>query len=296
MKRSASGAVILFTAVSIGLACYQDDSLWPSAAVGLTSVYLTDAPLPFEMVDRVEVYVVEIAASTEVNTVLGQQEWLNIATPGRRFDLISLQQGVTELAGEGRLLVGQYEAVRLTINTDSSRVVFAGGGEARVRWPDTGSTPVFALVEEPLAVTEAGCQIVVDFDVGQSFVFGLENPLFDFLFVPFVRAVDKSVTGFLSGMVLGDIDGDQFQEPVENAVITVLRGNSTEPPSSWSITATGHTDPDGRYSVGFLLAGTYTVQVTAPGSAVLGATTTPGVAIAVGQETTHTVVLPLRGG
>lgn len=296
MKRSVSGAVILCTAVSIGPACYEDDSLWPSAAVGLTSVYLTDAPLPFEMVDRVEVYVLEIAASTAANTVLGQQEWLSVATPRRRFDLISLQQGVTELAGEGRLPVGQYKAVRLTINADSSRVVLAGGSEAKVRWPDAGSSSVFALVEEPLVVTEAGCQMVVDFDVGQSFVFGLENPLFDFLFVPFVRAVDKSLTGFLSGTVLGDSDHDQLQEPIENAAITVLRGNPTEPPSSWSIIATGHTDLDGHYSVGFLLAGTYIVQVTAPGSAVLGATTTPGVAITVGQETTHSVVLPLHGG
>jgi hypothetical protein len=48
--------------------------------------------------------------------------------------------------------------------------------------------------------------------------------------------------------------------------------------------------------VGFLLAGTYIVPAAAPRSVALGITTTPGVAIAVGQETTHSVVLPLRGG
>ncbi len=295
MKHSGSARVILFTAISMGSACYEDDSLWPSEAVGLTSVYLTDAPLPFGMVDQVEVYVSEIAASTAANTASGQQQWLSIAAPRRGFDLISLQQGVTELVGEVRLPVGQYQAVRLTINTDSSRVVFAGGIEAKVRWPDAGSTSIFALVEEPLEIAEAGCHIVIDFDVGQSFVFGLGDPLFDLLVVPSVRAVDESLTGFLSGTVLGDVDGDQLQEPIENAAIIVLRGNPTEPPSSWSITATGHTDPDGHYSVGFLLAGTYIVQVAVPGSAVLGTTTTPGVAITVGQETTHSVVLPLRG-
>jgi uncharacterized protein YjdB len=283
-------------AISLGIAvagvgCYQDE-LGPSRFGTATQVLLTDAPFPFELVDRVEVYVVEVAASTVADTVPGQQEWVTITTPRRRFDLLAVQQAQTVLVGEGVLPAGDYRAVRLTVDGDSSRLVMRDGRDATVHWPVAGEFSTFALVEAPLAVTDSGTQIVIDFDVGRSFAYPLFNPAFDFLFVPHIRAVNAAATGSLTGVVQGDIDGDGSPEPVENASVTVYRGDPAQPSFSWWVAATGHSDQRGAYTVGFLLGGSYIVQVDAPGSVHLGSVSSPDVAITPGMATTHSVTLP----
>jgi hypothetical protein len=159
-----------------------------------------------------------------------------------------------------------------------------------------GDLRLFALVEEPLAVADTGAQIVIDFDVGRSFAYGLFNPLYDFTFLPVIRAVNSAATGDLTGRVFGDADGDGVPEPLENAAVTVLRGDPNEPAYTWWMVATGHTGPDGRYTVGFLLAGAYVVQLDAPLSAVLGSVTTSGITVVAGQQTTHSATLPVFDG
>lgn len=295
MKRSCA-AVLLLAAVAAGPACYEDERLGPFSGDGLTRVFLTDAPFPYDFVDRVEVYVVAIAASTEPDTLPGSLAWVSIAAPRKRFDLLALQQGTTALLGAGNLPAGQYRAVRMIIDTDSSSITLANGSVAKVRWPVAGELRLFALVEEPLAIADSGAQIVIDFDVGRSFAYGLFSPLYDFAFLPVIRAVNSATTGSLSGRVFGDADGDGVPEPLENAAVTVLRGDPNEPAYTWWVAATGHTGPDGRYTVGFLLAGAYVVQVDAPLSAVLGSVTTSGIAVVSGQETTHSVTLPVFDG
>jgi len=293
MKRSTSVTTILGLLISLISGCYADDALRPVA--GLTRVLLTDAPFPFGFVSRVEVYVVEIAASMEPDTMSPQQEWITIDRPGRRFDLLALQQGRTALLGEAELPVGQYRAVRMTINCAESSVTLADGTEARVRWPVSGDLAMYAFVEGPVAVLGDGAEIVIDLDVGRSFAYGLLDPLHDFIFMPVIRAVNGAATGTLSGRVFGDANGDEIPEALEDAAITVFSGNHTEPSYTWRIAATGHTDPDGRYKVAYLPAGSYIVQVDAPATANLGNVTTTNVIIAAGEETTHSVTLPVFG-
>jgi len=155
-----------------------------------------------------------------------------------------------------------------------------------------GELVLDAEVDEPLAVPDSGADIVIDLDVGRSFVFGLEGPLYDFLFVPHLRAVNSTATGSLAGRVFGDADDDGIPEPLEHASITVFRGNPAEPAYTWRVRATGHTGPDGTYTVGFLNAGTHLVQVDAPFSAGLGSRTTSGIVIIAGRETEYSVTLP----
>ena len=290
MKRSTSGAAVLALFIVLISGCYADDVTRPLA--GLTRVLLTDAPFPFGFVDRVEVYVMEIAASMEADTLSQRQEWVTIARPEMRFDLLALQQGNTALLGTGDLPVGQYRTVRLTIDCDESRVTFADGTAARVRWPAGGNLPMYAFVEGAVAVLGDGAEIVIDLDVGRSFAYGLGDPLHDFIFIPVIRAVNSAATGTLTGRVFGDADGDDIPESLANASITVFAGNPAEPSYTWRVVATGHTDAEGQYTVAYLLAGSYVVQVDAPTTAALGSVTTTTIVIATGEETTHSVTLP----
>jgi hypothetical protein len=299
MIHARAGITSVATAAALALGavgtagCYED-ALTPDPGGTPVEALLTDGPFPFDLVERVEVYVTSVAASTTADTLPALQQWVPLVVPERRFDLLALQQGATASLGEGHLPMGVYRAVQLTIDGDSCRVVLRDGRAAKVRWPALGRFAVQAMVDQPVTIAESGVRIVVDVDVGRSFVPNVD-PLFDFVFVPFVRAVTERETGALAGMVWGDADGDGVPEPLPNASVVVYRGDPAQLAATWLLSATGHTDADGRYAVAFLPAGTYIVEVAAPWSAVLGVSSVPDIVIRAGAQTGHSVTLPRIG-
>jgi hypothetical protein len=259
----------------------------------VATVLLTDAGFPFELVDRVEVYVSEIAASTDADTS-DVQEWVPITRPKRAFDLLGLQQGKTALAGRGTLPVGSYRMVRVSLVGDSSHVIMHDGREAAVRWPVAGEFSLQAWVQEPVTVADTGAEIVIDIDVGRSFVNALGDPEHDFVFLAHLRAVNSAATGTLSGSVTGDADGDGTAEPLAYASVSVIKGD-TVTLAPWFVVATGHTTTQGAYRIGFLLPGTYLVQVDPPTAAALASEMRPAVIIERGQVTAWSTILVTTG-
>ncbi|MDH3495355.1 MAG: DUF4382 domain-containing protein [Gemmatimonadota bacterium] len=276
-------SLVLVVAVPLP-GCYREVA-GPVSGAGLTRVVLTDAPLSSGSIERVEVYVAAVAASTTEDGTAG--DWITIATPERRFDFAALQQGRTALAGSGVLPAGTYRAVRMTVRGDSSTVVYADGSQARVRWPAPDPFTIRASVAAPVAIPPAGSVIVLDLDVTRSFTAAFE-PLFDLTFIPQLRAVDAAVTGGLAGSVFGATAGGA-PRPVAFATIRALRGRAPDP---GALRVTGRTDATGGYLVGFLPSGVYTVEIAAPPGAGLGPITVPDVLIAAGAESRLQVILP----
>lgn len=299
MKRLLPLAVGLLLA---GTACYEED-VTGTLSGATTNVLLTDAPFPFDSVASVNIYVVSIAASTSSDTSgPSAQQWVTITAPRRRFDLLELQQGKTELVGAGLIPAGAYRAVRMVIDTDSSDIVLNDGREATVHWPVAGELVLNALVESPVAVPDAGADIVIDFDVGRSFLPG--NPYFEpfpgqalssdqFTFISWIRAVNRAATGTITGVVRGDRNGDGVPEAIRNAAISIFRANDTSL-ALYSAMATGRTDANGTYKVAFLPPGTYTVHVDPLGIVQLDDKWTDGVAVGVGGTTQLDVTLGER--
>jgi hypothetical protein len=288
--RLTGPALVMLTGLVAGSGCYRD-ALAPLTDLVPATVLLTDSPFPFGLVDRVEVYVSQIAASMTADTLPEVQRWVIISEPRQRFDCVTLQQGATALAGEGQLETGIYQAIRMTLNGDSSRVVLHDGRTARVRWPASGSFNVPAVVEQPLTVSGSGDTLVLDFDIGRSFAYNVD-PLFDFVFAPALRAVRADSTGWLNGTVFGDVAGDGVLQPIADAIVTAYRGNALATPATWWVVATGHTDADGDYTIAYLPPGTYIVQVETPWFSRLAAITKPDVLVAVGTGSRLDVTLP----
>src|SRR5438034_6974521 len=93
---------VLAAVALVGLGgCYQDDSSGPPRGRPLVRVSLTDAPFPYDSVTSVNIYVVRIEASTQLDTS-GGGNWVLITEPRKTFDLLGLQQGATAFVGEGR--------------------------------------------------------------------------------------------------------------------------------------------------------------------------------------------------
>lgn len=267
-------------------ACYQDDTT-ALPATSLTRVLFTDAPFPFDTVQSVDIYVVSVAASTQPDTgsSADSMQWVTITEPRQRIDLLTLQQGTTTLLGEGEIPADQYRAVRLIIDTDSSRIRFADGSDALVHWGGAGQQAIHAFVEAAVAVPEQGAEIVIDFDVGRSFHY---NDLGDggFNFFPWIRAVNRAATGSIAGLVRSDTAS---ANPGPIALASVSAYGASQ--GTWQVFSTGRTDAAGHYRLAYLLPGTYIVAVDPPPSGGFAASLDSNVAVSQGVETQHSVTL-----
>ena len=290
-------ATFLVLAGTAGVACYQDDALHPSA-ISPTKVFITDAPFPFDTVGSVNIYVKEIAGATVTDTSSGPigvaptVQWMTIVAPRKRFDLLTLQQGVTAFVGQQTIDAGRYVSFRMIINADSSSIIFKDGSSADVSWPYpyAGEIPLYALVDRPVDVPATGGEIVIDFDVGRSFLYGYTGPNKFSMPQPSLRAVNSAATGTIKGTVtVPDVEGNPV--PNQNADLSVFRGDANRDASTWSLVATGRTDALGHYQVPFLDAGNWIVRVEQPKLPGLAASITPSVWVSVGNTTTLDVQL-----
>lgn len=273
-------------------ACYQDDSIQPAGGKPMVQVLLTDAPFPYNDVATVRVHVLRVEAAAAFDTSGPGNPWVTIAEPDRAFDLLELQQGESALVGEGEIDAGEYGAVRLTINTGLSSIRFNDNTLATVHWPSDSAVELTltAAVQGTLPVPQSGATIVIDFDVGRSFLYNEADRSFDF--IPWLRAVNAAATGSIAGLVTRDDGGSPV--PAVDATVTVYSGNPAFPPT-WFVAGSGHTDPDGRYRIAYLLAGSYIVQIEVPASGLVPSLDTE-LAVTVGQETPHSVTLHAAGG
>jgi len=278
--------------VSLGVlaGCYKDDTLTP-AGIAPTVVLLTDDPFPFDSVKNVNIYVSRIEASAQFDTS-GAGNWVLVAAPQKTFDLLTLQQGTTANLGAGQLDAGQYAAIRMTIDVDKSSIKYPNNSDAIVHWPAPGhgEISIYALVEEPVAVAPAtGAEIVIDFDVGRSFLYNLFG-VKEFHMIPVLRAVNSAATGSIEGTVTATANvGPAYT--VANANVTVYGGDPNAAAASWYMVATGHTNAQGHYKIAFLRADTYIVRVEQPIIPALAASVAPSVSVSVGSVTTHNVQL-----
>ena len=285
----------LLTVATLALACYKDDTGGPAGLPNqpMTNILLTDAPFPFDSVQRVDVYIISVSVSTQPDTggSADSMSWVTVAEPHRQINLLDLQQGDTALLGGKDIPADQYRAVRVIINTDSSAGIrWANGTQAVVHWYGAGRQAIHAFVEAAVDVPEEGTDIVIDFDVGRSFRY---NELGDgaFEFFGWIRAVNRAATGWIAGTVMKDSSGGAAG-PVNRATVSVWGGG----PNNWYIYSTGTTDAAGHYKLAFLLPGTYIVGVDPPSGSSLGSTLDSNVVVSRGVETTHNVTLSVFNG
>jgi len=293
MSRLSVALLVGAALVTAAGACYKDDSTG-NHGKPMAKVLLTDAPFPYDSVASVNVYVVRIEASTGADTT-GGGNWTVITEPRKSFNLLNLQQGSTAFVGEGELPAGQYHAIRMTIDTSQSSIVWNNGSKAAVNWQNwSGSNeePLYALVEYPVNVPTEGAEIVIDFDVGRSFLYNFRGTN-EFTLAPQLRAINSAATGSIAGTVTSDYTGQT--RPIANANVTVCGGSSTCDPPYAYVVATGRTDAAGHYNVAFLRSGTYTVRFEQPDYPFLAPLTKADVQVRIGQTTSLSASLPQAG-
>jgi hypothetical protein len=242
--------------------CNTSETGPQSPAEGQTSVFLTDAPFPFDGVSRVDVYIESIALAVSADTSDAGPPWVTVATPNRAFNLLDLQNGATALLGGAVVPEGQYRAARVMIDPNRSSITDNEGhgivttttpGTPGINWQAKGENPsLFALVEEPMAVDQNGTDIVIDFDVGRSFLYDGNG---GFTFIPWLRAITRSGSGNIAGAVRRAASGDPIPNVAVSIHVALDSGTSLGP-----VVATSRTGDDGRFTASFLRPGGYQVQ------------------------------------
>jgi len=289
MSRLNHVSLAAVTAVMLVAGCYQDEAT--NSLPGnrrATRVLITDAPFPFDTVESVDVYFISISASTEPDTGsnANNMQWVPIVEPHRQINLLSLQRGDTALLGEKEIPADQYKAIRVIIDVDSSAIRYKGGSQAVVRWHGSGRQAIHTFVEAAMDVPDQGADIVLDFDVGKSFLYdSIGDGAFDFF--PWIRAVNEAATGSISGIVTSDTSGGGAAGPVANATVSAWGGG----PTNWSIYSTGTTDAAGHYKLAYLLPGNYIVGVDPRLPTYLASDLDSNIVVTRGADTPHSVVL-----
>ena len=283
---------LLATVLLAGGGCYQDDTTVssPQSLRPLITVRLTDAPFPYDSLHSVSIYVVRIEASATQDTS-GSGQWVLITEPRKAFDLLALQQGTTALLGEGEMPAGQYHSIRMTIDTSLSSITWNDAAQhaAQVHWH--GWSTIYAFVEYPVNVATQGADIVLDFDIGRSFLFNFDGS-YAFDFTPQLRAINSAAAGAIAGTVT-DFGGTS--SPVPNAQVSVFASYPGQPDSIGYLVATGRSDQAGHYQVGFLPPGRYFVKIEEPFIPSLASVVTPNVEVRAGATTTLSVSLAQAG-
>lgn len=281
---------------------------------GTSRVLLTDDPFPYYRLQRVDIYVVSVAASLSSDTGgVGSAggEFITLATPERRINLLALQNGMTDDLGTVKLPSGAITAVRMVIDTDSSRItlrdgrVLTGGSTPGINWQFSTARPTLnALIHEQIAVPDTGAVIVIVFDVGTSFILPQEvDPASTdsgFIFAPEFRAVDANRTGSIAGTVRAQTSTGQ---PVADATLQLYLGYPQAAENTWWRVGTTSTTTSGTFRFSFVtrsdwwattsLAGVaYFVAADPPPGSGLGRTVVGVVHVDAGRETAlGTIVL-----
>jgi hypothetical protein len=291
---------ILLAAVGIAGAACSDSNDSAGPGNGTLSVRLTDKPFPFSEVASVNIFVVRVDAKTATTTdddaedVSDMDGWRTIATPNDDFDLLDLQNGVTANLGEATLPTGTYRGFRLVIDPARSNVVLTNGTQPDVMWPSAAQSGIKIQLDEDITVTEEGSVMILDFDVGRSFVMrGNSISQNGLLFKPVIRAVATDVTGSISGVVRGDLLTGALIAGATVELLTV--GSLLDDANPDHVVASTVTNANGAFTFTYVMPGSYVLRVTPPtGSLYLPTLLSGGVTLATSQQATGLVLVVLK--
>jgi hypothetical protein len=276
-----------------------------SPSNGRLVVRLTDAPFPYSEVDRVDVHVVRVDArrsavsDSEAEDAENMSGWTVVAEPATAFNLLDLQGGKTANLGSTTLATGTYNGFRLILDTQLSSVtlkdgtVLSGSTSPGITFPSAHRTGIKVNLDAPISVVADSSVMIIDFDVGRSFVLrgnSIRNN--GLIFKPVVRATAQELTGSVSGTVRAETAEGAV---VPGATVELLKqGTLLADVDELNVVATTATDASGNFRFGFMLPGTYELRVTPPAESPLkAALLAGGVTVTSGTETSNVLVILL---
>ena len=306
-----TGLAACTTAAFVACGSSLDAGTSPAAS-GSVSVALTDAPFAFDSVARADLFIVRIDGRTAETDSAGAEaekeddshsntdpsrDWVTLAAPNATFNLLDLQNGKTVNLAQPTLPSGTYRGFRLIIDADKSSITLMNGtvltrANGGIRFPSAGRSGIKIELAHPFVVVSGKSQMIIDFDLGHSFIMrGHSVEHNGLLFRPVIRASAVEQTGGIAGTVRATSDTGSV---VANASIEILKaGTALTDTTSANVIATTKTDSTGKYDALWLQPATYSVRATPPSGSTNQPALVANVAVTSGTTTTGTnIVLP----
>src|SRR5205823_5224217 len=117
MTRASALAGLTMAVVVLGTTTCGDSSVTAVNQATATHTLLSDSPFPYDRVARVDLYVVSVSGSLAADTSMASGDFVTLATPNRRIDVLALQNGQTDELGAVNIPKGAIKAVRMVIDT-----------------------------------------------------------------------------------------------------------------------------------------------------------------------------------
>jgi hypothetical protein len=247
-------------------------------------VLLTDAPSDYIDAAFVDIGRVQIIPPGEGAPITLSED----GTDGL-VNLLDLRDAATTLLAEGIVEPGSYHQLRLIV--EQARVALASVDGTQLRFPDgmteqdmkvpSGAQTGIKLNLKPADTSqdgdledgEGGVEIVpgetvliLDFDVSRSFVIqgNPETPagIKGVHFKPTLRVIVQDGSGSISGTVSTALSAELVK--VEGLTVTATPEEDTFFGEYQTQVAQAVTGEDGKYTIPYLVPGSYTVSVTPP--------------------------------
>jgi hypothetical protein len=297
----------------LAIGCMEGSS-GTAPGTGRLTLKLTDAPFPFDSVSAINVFVVRVdgqvadAADNQAqndgdpgNNTDPSKGWVTLAEPNQVFDILQLTNGKTADLGDASLPTGNYAGFRIILDTDKSSVtlkdgtVLNGNSTPGIKWPSAGHSGIKIVLDAPVDLVEGTTTLVIDFDIGQSFVMrGHTISQNGLLFKPVVKATAHVNAGSVAGTVHQD---SETGATVADATVELIKaGTAIDDTVSANIIRSGKTDADGKFDLTFLAPGTYDIRAFPPSALTgNGPVLKTGITVTLGVETGGVVlVLPKK--
>ncbi|HKY96723.1 MAG TPA: DUF4382 domain-containing protein [Gemmatimonadaceae bacterium] len=296
MKRHFGALAALAIAGTLGLAACDDANGPTLTNSGKVNVLLTDAPFPLSEVKSVNIFVTRIDAkladtdSAEAADT-DNSGWTTLVSPNQSINLLTLTNGQTSNLGVATIPVGTYKSFRMIIDADQSNITLNDDTKPEIKWPSAGKNGIKIMLDEPFDVIDGTTTLLVDFDVGRSFVMrGNSISQNGLLFKPVIHATTQQNTGTITGSVRAD---NASGAGIAGATVEVLKaGTPLNDTQSNSVVRTGVTDASGNFTLAFVPAGTYAVRATPTvASGYKPALLTGGAVVTTGTTLSNQVII-----
>ncbi|HPT22798.1 MAG TPA: DUF4382 domain-containing protein [Bacteroidales bacterium] len=240
---------------------------------GRLSVKITDAPFDIASVEAAYITISKIEIR-QVNTD-DSYPFLELPLEPVTINVFELRNGITEELVNLEVPVGDYDLVRIYV--DEAKLKLKGNDEEFVMKVPSGEQTGIKLFVDPVIHIEGGisAELLLDFDLSQSFVMRGHDARNGFIFKPCIRAANISTAGRIEGFVTDDTEA-----PVENAKVDLQKG--TDEP------LTALTDETGHYAFIGVPAGTYSMKASMDNYVEAIA---ESVSVVAGNKTTQNFVL-----
>ncbi len=247
---------------------------------GTLTVKVTDAPFPIDLVEEANVTITKVEIRSERDTTERDTTgypFITLFEGSKKFNLMELRNGITEELVNMEVPAGEYDLIRLYVDSASIKVKDQGTFDVKV--PSGQQTGIKLFVEPALRVAGGlTAEVLLDFNLEKSFVLqgNMNTPagIKGFIFKPVIRAVNNTEAGVVEGFVMNE---DSVY--VENASVWIEMEEDT---------VTSFTDSLGYYALTGLPAGSYTMWAAMEG---YDTTSVSDVAIIEGNLTTQDFML-----